>query len=248
MIAIIGDIHGNFYCVKKLIDKILKKYKINKIIFLGDLIDRGDSSKEVINLAMELERDYNLILILGNHEDMMLDYVFNKGNYSDNVWFENGGYNTVKSFSEILYNNVYFGWEDIRDELKIICEKELDFIKKAKLYYVEKIKNTNFFFSHGGIEFFDISPYKQPEKDSYIWAREVDNFSEKLDNFIFVHGHTPVFFLNKGIEGEPFINKNENGEIISINIDTGCTYGGPLTAMILDNINGEFEFLMEKWR
>ncbi len=254
MIAIIGDIHGMYRDFIILVNKIIKKYSIDKIILIGDLIDRGPKSKEVIEFALDLSNSYKLIFLLGNHEDMMIDYIFEQNRYDRNLWFENGGYSTVKSFSETLYNNVYFNWENISEELKALCENELNFLLNAKLYHEEKFDNNIFFFSHAGIEFPHISPYNQMEavsnefdkniKHPYIWARVVDSFTDKIDNFVFVHGHTPVFYLGKGIFGEPYINKNSKDEIISINIDTGCVYGGNLTAMIIDD-NGNFSFEIE---
>ncbi len=257
MIAVIGDIHGEFYCFEKLINKIIKKYEIRELILIGDLIDRGPYSKEVLDFAIELKKDYNLILILGNHEDMMLDYIFKEKRYGEGVWFSNDGDKTVKSFSEVLYNNIYFEYEDISEELKIISEKEIDFLTESKLFYEIVINDKKYFFSHAGIEFLEISPYNQLDyvkdefykriKHPYLWAREVDNFTKKIDNFIFVHGHTPVIYLKQAKIGEAFINKDRNGEIISINIDTGCVYGGPLTAMLI-NESGDFIFEQEKWK
>ena len=254
MIVAIGDIHGEFYSYQNLIYKIEKNFKIEKIILIGDLIDRGDYSKSVIDFSIDLSKDFELILILGNHEDMMLDYIFKENRYGENTWFENGGFETIRSFSEVLYNNIYFGLEDIRDEMKLIYENEIKFLSNAKLYHEERLNNSILFFSHAGIEFLNVSPYEQLKmvrdnfekniKHPYIWSRVVDNFQKKIDNFIFIHGHTPVFYLEKGIKDKPYINKTEDGELISINIDTGCVYGGTLTAMILDN-NGEFEFILE---
>ncbi len=257
MIAVIGDIHGEFYCFERLVDKIIKKYKIKKFVLIGDLIDRGLYSKEVLNFAIELKKNYDLILILGNHEDMMIDYILNEKRYGRGVWFSNNGDKTVKSFSEVLYNNIYFDYEDISEELRIICEKEINFLIESKLFYDIEINGEKYFFSHAGIEYPDISPYNQLDfikdefyksiKHPYLWARNVDNFTRKIDNFIFVHGHTPVTYLRQAKPGRPYINKDKNGRIISINIDTGCVYGGPLTAMLIDN-NGEFIFELEKWR
>ena len=255
MKAVIGDIHGSVFTLEKLLDKILKNYSIEKFIFLGDLIDRGYASDEVVYEVIGLSDNYDVILLLGNHEDMMLDYVFEENRYEENVWFQNGGYSTVKSISDSLYNNIFFNNEDIREELKIYFERELEFLKSSKLYYSENIEDEILFFSHAGIEFPNASPYKQLDycktefdreiKHPYIWSREVDFFEKKIDNFIFIHGHTPTQYVMN--ETEPLINKDDKGNIISINIDTGCVYGGALTAMLYEDYLN-FEFIMEKWK
>ena len=258
MIAVIGDIHGCYNTLIKLLDNILNSHKIEMFIFIGDLIDRGVSSKNVIHEIMELSENYKVILILGNHEDMMFDYIYSEKRYVDRVWFENGGYETVKSFSEEMYDSIFWGYEDIKDELKILLENELNFLNLSKLYYIHKLKNYSrkIFFSHAGIQYQYISPLKQMEfvkdplekaiKFPYIWAREIDYFKNKSDEYIFIHGHTPVQVLKAGDGKNPYINKDNLGDIISINIDTGCIYEGYLSSIIIDD-SFQFEFIKEKF-
>ena len=66
-----------------MINEIFKKFQINEIYFIGDLIDRGPFSKDVIDLLLELpiKKDF----MLGNHEDMMLDFLYNTKRYDDNI-------------------------------------------------------------------------------------------------------------------------------------------------------------------
>ena len=64
MTYIIGDVHGNFQTLKALISKLPKN---SEIIFVGDLVDRGLNSKEVI----EFIRINNYKCVLGNHEKLM---------------------------------------------------------------------------------------------------------------------------------------------------------------------------------
>ncbi len=259
MLAVIGDIHGCYITFYKILKKLIKNYKIKKFIFVGDLVDRGNNSKEVINEIISLKKDYEVILLLGNHEDMMIDYILDEKRYGERVWFENGGYKTVRSFSETLYNLAYFNFEDIRNELKLIMEKELKFILDAKLFYTIKnpIKEETLFFSHAGIQYPNISPFDQLKnlkdpheistKSPYIWSRNVDKFKKKVNGYIFIHGHTPVQILKGSTYSKPFVNFSKNNkEIISINIDTGCVYGGFLSAMIIDEVF-EFEFIKERY-
>ena len=64
----IGDIHGDL----ETLDKILKLYNPiqNRLVFLGDYVDRGDKSKEVLDILFELKHRYvdNIIMLMGNHE------------------------------------------------------------------------------------------------------------------------------------------------------------------------------------
>jgi len=66
------------------------------LYYIGDLIDRGPSSKDVIDLLLGL--NVSKVFMLGNHEDMMLDFLYNTKRYDDYLWLENGGIVTLQSF------------------------------------------------------------------------------------------------------------------------------------------------------
>jgi serine/threonine protein phosphatase 1 len=101
---IVGDIHGMYDPLKRLITELRKREKLDdekvgKIIFIGDYIDYGPSSKEVLDLLIDLE--FETVFMAGNHEDMLLHYC--KDSYFikeyGNMWFNgNGGQETVLSF------------------------------------------------------------------------------------------------------------------------------------------------------
>lgn len=84
MIAI-GDVHGEYKTLLKLLE-ILPQTK--DICFVGDLIDRGPSSKYVIKLI----RENDWLCVLGNHEDMATGYGMT------DIWVYNGGMQTLKSY------------------------------------------------------------------------------------------------------------------------------------------------------
>ena len=67
MTYVIGDVHGEFDTLKKLTKQLPNNYKL---IFVGDLVDRGLKSKEVIKFV----RQNNHQSVLGNHEEMMIKY------------------------------------------------------------------------------------------------------------------------------------------------------------------------------
>jgi serine/threonine protein phosphatase 1 len=98
---IISDIHGCYYTLRRL----LKKCPDEEIIFLGDMIDRGPNSKQVVEFAMK-ER---ISAVIGNHEHMMVDHYLKYREYERNLWLDfNGGGDAVKSWGgeipdEIVY-------------------------------------------------------------------------------------------------------------------------------------------------
>ncbi len=96
---IIGDVGGQFQAFKRLIEKMPKE----QTLCVGDLIDRGPQSKEIVQYCM----DHGIDSLRGNHEQMFLDFydtigTSKKSKYSDpafgHAWLYNGGEATIRSY------------------------------------------------------------------------------------------------------------------------------------------------------
>lgn len=93
---IIGDIHGNFDTLQALIKMLPEGTKLSDIVLVGDLIDRGPKSREVIQWCI----DNNIDTVKGNHEEMMVDWSIRK-NIGDSLWLLNGGDRALDSYKEV---------------------------------------------------------------------------------------------------------------------------------------------------
>ena len=71
-IIAIGDIHGELYKLLNLFAR-LSIGTNDTLVFLGDYIDRGKKSKDVINFLIKLSKDYNCIFLKGNHETFFIE-------------------------------------------------------------------------------------------------------------------------------------------------------------------------------
>lgn len=100
MANVIGDIAGNYKTLMALIAKMPDE----EVISVGDMVDRGPRSKEVLDWFMSNGR-----AILGNHEHLMLNACRRTGFYGDDVWFWNGGTKTFKCFDGIIPEK-YLTW------------------------------------------------------------------------------------------------------------------------------------------
>ncbi|MBB6062026.1 serine/threonine protein phosphatase 1 [Thermosipho japonicus] len=218
MIAVFSDIHGCFYEFQLLLDYIKKKFgKFNiRYIFLGDYIDRGPGSKEVVDKVIEIEPK---VCLLGNHEDMMIRYI--KTGRSSWLSENNGGLYTLKSFSSIEKIKEYFF-----------------FFESLKFLHVETLYGkVRFLFSHANLPSNypldkairwkgDYSSFLKENEitlsESNIWYRIV----EPIEGYVLVHGHTPTY-------DNKISFLKINGKIVDINIDTGCVYGGHLTTLFI---------------
>ncbi len=192
----IGDIHGMFEPLVRLFQKLPLKSD-DTLIFLGDYIDRGPNSREVVEFLENLKKQHNTILLMGNHEDMMLKCL----EHGDCInWEFNGAGATIRSFGSI---------ENIKEKL--------DFFKSLKLYHIE----DKFLFVHGGVK--PGVPLRDQPKHEMLWIRDEFIFSKNpLPGKVVVFGHTPI--------EKPYIAEDKIG------IDTGCVYGGMLTAIRLDDL------------
>ena len=233
-IFVIGDIHG---CLNQLIsihDQIFnyKNYKKEEdlLIYIGDYIDRGPKSKQVIDQILQLKnKEIKTIFLMGNHEEMMINFLFNKINNLEN-WLINGADQTFKSYDIEVVEFIKDGFEDhIIDKLrKVLIEKlgngHLNFFKNLQLTF----SVAQYLFVHAGVD-----PKKNltdQSKQDYLWARSDEFFHKDFKaEKIIVHGHTP----EKNVVNFPY----------RINVDTGCFFSGKLSCVCLNDVNKERNFI-----
>jgi serine/threonine protein phosphatase 1 len=203
----IGDIHGCSKTFKKL---LLDKIKVNKsdtLYCVGDYIDRGEDSKGVVDLILDLRTEgYTIHTLRGNHEQMLLDSITDE--FETDAWLKNGGSATLRSF----------GIQSLR-ELQAIY---LSFFEETKYY----CKVENYIIVHAGLNFNkkDILA----DKDAMLWARYFDPVQPALEDQVLIHGHTPKpldYILNqKGncldIDGGCVYTKKKNmGKLVAYDLD-----------------------------
>jgi serine/threonine protein phosphatase 1 len=125
MYYIIGDIHGDLVRLMRLMKKVLSDFDTegDVMIFLGDYIDRGPYSFEVVDYLVGLSRRMNIIFLKGNHEDMMERYI--RGEGDETVYLCNGGESTIRSYKRHM-GSFIFPEEHKRffDELRLYYETD----------------------------------------------------------------------------------------------------------------------------
>jgi len=230
---VIGDVHGHHEALEDLI-QIIEPSESDHIVILGDLIDRGPDSFQVIRTV---RTNNNIHSIKGNHEAMMLehfdvDYIERPGYDMLRFWYYNGGKDTVES-----YMREYLDDEGEIDTFAMKRQVAIDMAFVNDL--PDHIVLRKWRLVHAGYD------PKEPDLDlqsseKLHWIRTpFHNATEPLDtNRCVVYGHTPV--MNFGLTQDNVKNspvKLEDGRPISIGIDT-CAYGGDsptLTAICLND-------------
>lgn len=212
---VIGDVHGCYDELKELISTLEAEaeYKkgIDKLVFLGDYIDRGDDSRLVIEFIRNLQKENdNVIALMGNHEDMLLAYLDN----NDVNWKWNGYQYTMTSYTG--FDNQF--------------RKDVQWIRSLPLYH----EDEHCVYVHAGID--PYKPMEEQDRNTLLWVREPFIYNMKEYHKKVIFGHTPTANLSE--EWKPVRTYANNYDI-----DTGCVYGGALTALIIDDgeINGFYQ-------
>jgi serine/threonine protein phosphatase 1 len=191
----ISDIHGCFDAFYDLVTRKICLSKSDKLVLLGDYVDRGTQSKEVIDFIMDLiDKGFNIVPLTGNHETMLVDSWKNYDLLP--LWLLNDGMTTLHSF----------GIQEIGEMEK----KYLDFFQSLK-YYDE---TGCFLFVHAG--FNDLAPDPFTDKHGMIWECHAAYKNQMLANKTIIHGHRPK---NVGFITRLLI---ESSKVIPI--DSGCVY------------------------
>lgn len=175
-IIAIGDVHG---CAKtlKALWKKLEPFKDYVHVFVGDYIDRGPDSKEVIDFLLSVKKERKSVFLRGNHELMLLRAL--ESGSTEN-WMMNGGQTTLKSYGE-------------RATMSDIPDNHIDFFKRTRLYF----ETDDYFFVHAGIPpTLTIEESKEDESshEYFYWGREhINAFTPPWEKTV-VFGHTPQPF------------------------------------------------------
>lgn len=169
--------------------------KKDKLIILGDIIDRGPDSKGVIDtIFLLLENGFDVRCLKGNHEQLLIDSFDNI--LSKVNWVKNGGNSTLKSF--------------LTSDVKNIPEIYIDYLKSMNYYLIE----GDHIFVHAGIDMTKTEPLK--DKESMLWLRDWEEVYDNtwLKERVLIHGHTPE-------TRDEIKNRLENDENKVLGIDNG---------------------------
>jgi len=225
---VIGDIHGRVDLLTQLMEKIDKDARKTKAktrkIFLGDYVDRGLHSREVIDflLALRGRESEPPVFMLGNHEQVMRELLRGRDGGLLEDWLRFGGRETLLSYGvpAALLTGPLTG------VIKSLREK----IPPAHVDFLEKLENSvtigDYFFCHAGVR--PGVPLERQTEQDLTWIRTEFLMHTKPFDKMVVHGHT--------------INPQVEFRANRINIDTGAYATGCLTALALE---GKKQWLLQ---
>ena len=168
---VIPDIHGCFRTFRSLLADVIRLQKEDNLYLLGDTIDRGPHSREVLDSILRLQSEgYKVNPLRGNHEEMLLTSCRDRSMF--HLWMLNGGHATLASFSV----------EDGCD----IPRSYRDFIAGWPTF----IKLADFILVHAGLNFRIADPFADTE--AMLWSRDTFIDTGRLGGRRLVCGHTPL--------------------------------------------------------
>jgi serine/threonine protein phosphatase 1 len=228
LIYAVGDIHGQDHLLDDLLRQIVSDAEgftatRRLLIFLGDYVDRGPASADVIErLITGVPESFESHALLGNHEVILLKFLERPETLLH--WLSNGGEETLAAYGVRAPDDIasHHAVTVCRDSFAAALPRShLSFLKTLDFHF----SCGDYFFVHAGVR--PGIPLEEQDSNDLIWIRH--DFLGSREDFgaVVVHGHTPA--------REPVIRANR------ICIDTGAFLNGRLTAIRL--YEGERSFL-----
>lgn len=233
---VMSDIHGQYDYFLDILKKI--NFSDEDILYVnGDVIDRGDQS---IKLLQYILSKPNIVLLIGNHEHLMLQALLEKDDDAMYIWSSNGNEKTLKQFEELPFTEQYSILYDLIQCPIVIPNLSVN----DKQYYIAHATHLDYYYN-------DILLYKDAnthDRERVLWSREYANnmnptllynkfhslYALYKDTTLLI-GHTPVFKCSYGQTrsgGLPKISKAAKGHLI--NLDCGCARQLPLGCLCLE--------------
>lgn len=216
----IGDVHGRYDLLRNLLDVIenhasrLPGIGRPRVILLGDMIDRGPESARIMRfLATAQQHTKRLIVLRGNHEDMLLR-VIDGDDEAEQSWLDYGGIATMASFGVPL--------PGADDPSGMLGERLREAIPAELVQWLRDLpvaaRSGDYFFCHAGIR--PGVRLDRQNREDLMWIRDDFLYSDAEHGAVVIHGHSE----SMGVEVRP--NR--------IGLDTGAYRTGTLSCLYLE--------------
>lgn len=217
---VIGDVHGQITMLNQLLEQWNPKEE--QLLFVGDLIDRGEDSKATLELAHQLIETEDAIVLKGNHDEMFEHFLKDPA-ANLHLYYMNGGESTVNAL--LGRETKARAYKKNVQEIKERYPWLLSLLESLPLYY----EWGDYLFVHAGVDL-QQKDWRDSSAHDFVWIREgfYDQPNHTGKKIIF--GHTVTATLhpiptNYGIW--------ESGDGL-IGIDGGAVYGGLLHGLVLE--------------
>lgn len=217
---VISDIHGCYDAFNRLLELVSYDPSSDQLILLGDFVDKGPDSLEVVELARSLVQDSGAIAIQGNHDERFVDVVSGRSQEAREKFFKHGGRQTLRSYRKGM---PLAGTDEeqllaLQETVNQQYPQHRLFLEQLPYYYEDEF----FIYVHAGLNPWYKNWKEQPKRD-FLYIKEPFHSADPVVSKTVVFGHTKTIDLH----GKPDIWFG-NGKI---GIDGGCSNGLQLNAL-----------------
>ncbi len=221
---VMSDIHGEAEKFQAMLEKIEFSEK-DYLYIIGDVIDRGP---EGIGILLTIMDKPNILMLLGNHEYMMMQYYAPEATEVEIFrWNRNGNEPTMEAFAKL----------DIDTQNRL-----MDFLKERPTHIELEVGSRRFYLVHG---------FPGENTHDEVWTRPAPNSENPIAGTTLIIGHTPVLsMITSGDERDRYKGslamRGEHPMILHeqgfIDIDCGCSYEGSIKTLGCLRLDDMMEF------
>lgn len=220
LVYAVGDVHGRADLLQALFRRIEEDARESEatphLIMLGDYVDRGFQSRQVIDFLMsdQLSR-FETYFLKGNHEEALLRFLEQPEHGPE--WANYGGRETLVSYgvrpprSLTMNDEWHAAHQQFQEKFP---EEHLHFMRALDL----SVRLGDYGFVHAGTR--PGRSFDEQEEHDLLWIRDEFLKAGERDDVVVVHGHTPA--------------DDAYSDFRRINVDTGAYFSGRLTAVRLE--------------
>jgi len=218
---VISDIHGCYDEFNRLLELAAYHPAKDKLILLGDFVDKGPDSQKVVEQTIQLVREEGAIAIQGNHDERFADVIAGRSEEARTKFFKHGGEETLRSY--VQQSSCWpLAEEEKLAELQMTVNQQYEhhvaFMDQLPLYEEDEY----FIYVHAGLNPRYPNWREQPKRD-FLYIKEPFHSEDPVASKTVIFGHTKTIDLH----GSPDIWYG-NGKI---GIDGGCSVGLQLNAL-----------------
>jgi serine/threonine protein phosphatase 1 len=184
----VGDVHGRIDLLDRIITRATAETPDATLVFVGDYIDRGEDSAAVLTRLVDISTSPHVVCLLGNHEDMLLDFLDDpegKGSF----WIRHGGLQTLASFGVggLSVNSRGLDLARARDELVVrMGQTMIGWLRARPLWW----QSGSVAVVHAAAD--PAQPLAEQARRNLLWGHRDFQKVPRKDGLWIVHGHTIV--------------------------------------------------------
>ncbi len=213
---VISDIHGCFQPFANLLNEVNYKRHKDRLILLGDYVDRGYDSCQVVEEVMRLVTEDGAIALQGNHDERFVEVVKGRDPAAADKFMLHGGRQTIES-----YAGPDASLDQFRHAVTSRYAHHLSFLEELPYYY----EDEHFIYVHAGVHPAYANNWKEQPKRDFLYLKEPFLSRPAAAGKTVVFGHSRTSELH----GKPDVWFGDG----KIGIDGGCAYGQRLNALVI---------------